>query len=57
MVVKDSKGIRSQPQIVNLEHFKETEGLSKLYIAKVIDPDSVGIDLSDYMIREAGMGR
>ena len=57
MVVKDSKGIRSQPQIVNLEHFKETEGLSKLYIAKVIDPDSVGIDLSDYMIREACMGR
>jgi len=40
-----------------LEHFKETEGLSKLYITKVVDPNSVGVDLSDYMIREAGMGR
>lgn len=57
MVVKDNKGLCHQPQIVNLEHFKETEGLSKLYITKVVDPNSVGIDLSDYMLREAGMGR
>jgi hypothetical protein len=56
MVVKDSKGIRYQPQVVNLEHFKEKEGLAKLYITKVVDPNAVGIDLSDYMIREA-MGR
>jgi hypothetical protein len=57
MVVKNSKGILYQPQVINLEHYKEQEGLSKLYITKVIDPDSVGIDLSDYMIRESGMGR
>lgn len=57
MIVKNSKGILQQPQVMNLEHFKETEGLSKLYIIKVVDPNSVGIDLSDYMIREAGMGR
>lgn len=57
MVVRDSKGLRQQPNIINLEHFKETDGLSKLYIAKVVDPDAVGVDLSDYMIREAGMGR
>jgi putative nucleotidyltransferase with HDIG domain len=57
MVVKDNKGLLYQPQVVNLEHFKETDGLSKLYITKVVDPDSVGIDLSDYIIREAGMGR
>jgi HD-GYP domain-containing protein (c-di-GMP phosphodiesterase class II) len=57
MIVKDSNGIRQQPNIINLEHFKETEGLSKLYISKVVDPNAVGIDLSDYMIRESGMGR
>jgi putative nucleotidyltransferase with HDIG domain len=57
MVVKNSKGVLQQPQVINLEHFRETEGLSKLYITKVVDPNSVGIDLSDYMIREAGMGR
>lgn len=56
MVVKDSSGVRYQPQVVNLEHFKEKEGLAKLYITKVVDPNAVGIDLSDYMIREA-MGR
>ncbi len=56
MVVKDSNGVRYQPQVVNLEHFKEKEGLAKLYITKVVDPNAVGIDLSDYMIREA-MGR
>lgn len=56
MVVKDSSGVRYQPQVVNLEHFKEKEGLAKLYITKVVDPNVVGIDLSDYMIREA-MGR
>lgn len=55
MVVKDNKGIRYQPQVVNLEHFKEKEGLAKLYIVKVIDPEAVGIDLSDYMIRESSM--
>jgi putative nucleotidyltransferase with HDIG domain len=57
MIVKDSKGILYQPRIINLEHFKEQEGLSKLYITKVIDPSSVGVDVSDYMIRESGMGR
>jgi putative nucleotidyltransferase with HDIG domain len=57
MIVKNSKGILYQPQVINLEHYKEQEGLSKLYITKVIDPNSVGIDLSDYMIRESGMGR
>ena len=57
LVVKDSNGIRQQPAIINLEHFKETEGLSKLYISKVVDPNSVGIDLSSYMLREASMGR
>jgi hypothetical protein len=57
MIVKDSKGILYQPRVINLEHFKEKEGLSKLYITKVIDPSTVGIDVSDYMIREAGMGR
>ncbi len=56
MVVKDSNGVRYQPQVVNLEHFKEKEGLAKLYITKVVDPNAVGIDLRDYMIREA-MGR
>jgi putative nucleotidyltransferase with HDIG domain len=55
MVVKDNNGLRYQPQIVNLEHFKDQEGLAKLYITKVIDPDAVGIDLSEYMIRETGM--
>jgi putative nucleotidyltransferase with HDIG domain len=57
MIVKNSKGILYQPLVVNLEHFKEQEGLSKLYITKVVDPNAVGIDLSDYMIRESGMGR
>ncbi len=57
MIVKDSKGMRYEPQVINLEHFKETEGLAKLYISKVVDPDAVGVDLSDYIIREAGMGR
>jgi putative nucleotidyltransferase with HDIG domain len=57
MVVKDSKGIRQHPNIINLEHFRETEGLSRLYIVRVVDPNSVGIDLSEYMIREASMGR
>jgi putative nucleotidyltransferase with HDIG domain len=52
MIVKDDNGFRYQPHIISLELFKETEGLSKLYITKVIDPNSVGIDLSDYMIRE-----
>jgi HD-GYP domain-containing protein (c-di-GMP phosphodiesterase class II) len=54
MIVKNSKGILYQPLVINLEHFKEQEGLSKLYITKVVDPNSVGIDLSDYMIRETG---
>lgn len=57
MVVKDNKGTRYQPRVINLEHFREQEGLSKLYIVKVIDPESVGIDLSEYMIRESMMGR
>jgi HD-GYP domain-containing protein (c-di-GMP phosphodiesterase class II) len=57
MIVKNSKGMLYQPQVINLEHFKEQEGLSKLYITKVVDPDSVGIDLSDYMVRETSMGR
>jgi HD-GYP domain-containing protein (c-di-GMP phosphodiesterase class II) len=57
MVVKDSNGVRRQPNIVNLEHFREQEGLSKLYIIRVVDPNSVGIDLSEYMIREASLGR
>lgn len=52
MVVRDNKGTRYQPRVINLEHFREQEGLSKLYIVKVIDPESVGIDLSEYMIRE-----
>ena len=57
MVVKDNDGLRYQPQIINLEHFKDQEGLAKLYITKVVDPKVVGIDLSEYMIRESGMGR
>jgi len=57
MVVKNSQGVLYQPLVVNLEHFKEKEGLSKLHITKVVDPNAVGIDLSDYMIRESGMGR
>jgi hypothetical protein len=57
MIVKNSKGTLYQPQVINLEHFKEQEGLSKLYITKVVDPDSVGIDLSDYMVRETSMSR
>ena len=58
MVIKDSKGVvLQQPQVINLEHFKEKEGLARLYIAKVVDPNAVGIDLSEYMIRETGMGR
>ena len=57
MIVKNSQGVLYQPLVVNLEHFKEKEGLSKLHITKVVDPNAVGIDLSDYMIRESGMGR
>ena len=57
MVDKNSQGVLYQPLVVNLEHFKEKEGLSKLHITKVVDPNAVGIDLSDYMIRESGMGR
>jgi putative nucleotidyltransferase with HDIG domain len=53
MVIRDSKGIsRYPPQIINLDNFKDSEGVPKLFINKVIDPESVGIDLSDYMIRE-----
>jgi len=57
MVVKNKKGMFCDPQVVNLEQFKfsiSTRSL-KLSITKVVDPDSVGIDLSDYIIREAGM--
>jgi putative nucleotidyltransferase with HDIG domain len=57
MVVKDKDGLRQQPQVINLEHFKEKEGLAKLYITKVVDPNSVEIDLADYMIRETSVGR
>jgi putative nucleotidyltransferase with HDIG domain len=57
MVVKDKDGLRHQPQVVNLEHFKEKEGLAKLYITKVVDPNLVDIDLADYMIRETSAGR
>ncbi|MCX7068840.1 MAG: HD-GYP domain-containing protein [Methylococcales bacterium] len=57
MVVKNSQGVLYQPLVVNLEHFKEKEGLSKLHITKVVDPNAVGIDLSDYMIRESSMGQ
>lgn len=54
MVVKDSKGILYQPRVINLEHFKDENGLAKLHINRVVDPNSVGIDLGDYMIREMG---
>lgn len=53
MMVKNNKGILHQPQIINLEYFKDPVGLSKLYITKVIDPDSEGIKLSNYMIKKS----
>lgn len=58
MIIRDSKGVpRYPPQIINLDNFKDPEGAPRLMITKVIDPESVGIDLSDYMIREVGIGR
>jgi HD-GYP domain-containing protein (c-di-GMP phosphodiesterase class II) len=53
MVIKYSKEGNKQPNIINLDNFREQVGLSKLYITKIIDPTSVGIDVSNYMIEEA----
>lgn len=58
MIIRDSKGIpRYPPQIINLDNFKDKDNSPRLMITKVIDPESVGIDLSDYLIREVGIGR
>jgi HD-GYP domain-containing protein (c-di-GMP phosphodiesterase class II) len=58
MIVIASEGIAYYPpKIVNLDHARNKDGTPQLFIAKVITPESVGIDLSDYLIREAGLGR
>lgn len=55
IIIKNSDGILYQPKFINLENFKETVGLSKLYIVKVVDPSSVGIDFNDYMFKELSL--
>lgn len=58
MIVIASEGIAYYPpKIVNLDNFKNKDGSPQLFIVKVLTPESVGIDLSDYIIREAGMGK
>jgi putative nucleotidyltransferase with HDIG domain len=58
MIVIASEGIAYYPpKMVNLDNFKNKDGSPQLFIINVITPESVGIDLSDYVIREAGFGR
>lgn len=53
MIVIGSQGTAYYPpKVVNLDSFKNNDGTAQLFIVKVIPPETVGIDLSDYMIRE-----
>ncbi len=55
MVLLDKYGeITHPPQIINLDRFRDREGRPVLLINKVINPSTVGIDLSEYIVRELG---
>jgi HD-GYP domain-containing protein (c-di-GMP phosphodiesterase class II) len=56
MIIRNDKGLPYYPpKIVNLDNFKDDEGNPLLFIIKVVPPESVGIDLTDYLIREVAM--
>lgn len=56
MIVKDSKGVACYPpKVVNLDNAKDKQGVQQLFVVKVIDPETVGIDLSDYMVRDLNL--
>ena len=53
MIIRDSKEIACYPpRVVNLENAKDKAGIQQLLVVKVIDPESVGIDPRDYMVRD-----
>lgn len=55
MIVRDEEGKPCYPpRVINLESLKTEEGTPKYLIAEVLEPNAFGIDLSDYIIREAG---
>jgi hypothetical protein len=57
MILRNGKGdITHPPQIINLDKFRDHDGKPILLINKVINPSTVGIDLSEYMVRELGIG-
>lgn len=56
MIIRDGKGeLRHPPQVINLDSFRDHDGKPLLLINKVIEPNAVGIDLSDYIVRELGV--
>ncbi|MDD5274506.1 MAG: HD-GYP domain-containing protein [Methylovulum sp.] len=56
MVLRDKNGVITHPpQIINLDRFRDHDGKPVLFINKVINPSTVGIDLSEYIVRELGI--
>lgn len=52
MLVQDSQGkTHCPPKVINLDTFRDKEGLPKLLISKVVDPSVFGIDLSEFLVR------
>lgn len=56
MIVCDGKGaIRQPPQIINLDKFRNPDGKPLLMIDKVVEPNAIGANLSEYIVKELGV--
>jgi putative nucleotidyltransferase with HDIG domain len=58
MLIKSKSGLPYYPpKVVNLDQCKDSDGVPLVFIVKVVPPESAGIDLTDYLIRELGMAK
>lgn len=54
MVIRDNEGEKLYPpRVISLDNFRGQDNNPKLFITKVLEPSSCGIDLSDYIVRES----
>ena len=57
MVIRDRSGeLKQPPQVINLDRFRDHDGNPLLVINKVMQPNELDVDISDYIVRELGAG-
>jgi hypothetical protein len=57
MIVRDKEAKPCcPPYVMNLDSFKTDDGKPVYFVTEVLEPNAFGIDLSDLIVREVGLG-